>query len=183
VDYATTVGPTNRFAAGYGGEFRYPDLTRNDKRALTYTTPPLESDVQVTGHPVVHLWVSSNAEDGDFFVYLEEVDSRGSSHYVTEGKMRASHRALHAPPYENMGLPWHRSHEGDVAPLPIGELVELVFDMWPTANLFDAGHRIRVTVTGADADTFETPQLDPPPTISVYRNIDHASFVELPIIP
>jgi len=131
----------------------------------------------------VHLWVSSTAQDGDFFVYLEVVVSRGYSHYITEGKLRASHRALHQPPYENMGLPWHRSHEEDVVPLPQGQPVELVFAMQPAATVFDAGHRIRVTVTGADADTFETPQLDPPPTITIYRDADHASYVELPVIP
>jgi putative CocE/NonD family hydrolase len=183
VDYTTTVGPTNRFSAGYGGRFQYPNLTQNDNRALTYTTPPLETDVEVTGHPVVHLWVTSTAQDGDFFVYLEEVDRQGYSHYITEGKLRASHRALHQPPYENMGLPWHRSHEEDVVPLPQGEPVELLFAMLPTANVFDAGHRIRVTVAGADADTFETPQLDPPPTITLYRDANHASYVELPVIP
>jgi putative CocE/NonD family hydrolase len=183
VDYTTTVGTSSRFANGYGVPFSYPDMAANDAKALTYSTLPLESDVEVTGHPVVHLWVSSTAADGDFFVYLEEVDGDGVSSYITEGKLRASFRAQHEPPHENMGLPWRRCWEEDLEPLPQGELVELVFDLYPTSNLFDAGHRIRVTVTGADVDTYETPQLDPAPKVSIYRGSEYASYIELPIIP
>ena len=116
-------------------------------------------------------------------VYLEEVDESGDLTYITAGRLRASYRAPHEPPFENMGLPWHRCYDEDTESLPKGEPEELVFGLMPTSNLFDAGHRIRVTVTGADADTFETPQLVPPPTVSIYRNSEYASFIELPIIP
>jgi predicted acyl esterase len=61
--------------------------------------------------------------------------------------------------------------------------VELVFDLLPISNLFDRGSRIRVTITCADADNFDTPILDPVPEISVLKKTGHASFVELPIIP
>jgi predicted acyl esterase len=64
-----------------------------------------------------------------------------------------------------------------------GEIVELVFDLHPTSNVFDAGHRIRITITGADADTYLTTPVDPPPTVSIFRNAEHASYVVLPIIP
>ena len=183
VDYATTTGETNRFANGCGAPFQYPDMVEHDRKALTYTTPPLDGDMKVTGHPVVHLWATSTAGDGDFFVYLEEVDEAGYSTYITEGRLRASYRALHEPPFENMGLPWHRCYNQDAEPLHQDEPVELIFDLMPTSNLFDTGHRIRVTVTGADADTFETPQLEPPPTVSIYRSSEYTSFIELPIIP
>jgi len=82
-----------------------------------------------------------------------------------------------------LGLPFHRSFESDISPLPDGTPVELVFDLLPTSNIFDAGHRLRVTVTGADADTFLTPQLDPPPTVTIYRNADYPSHIVLPVIP
>jgi len=183
VDYSTTTGTRTRWTDGYGGGFGYPDMTTNDQKGLTYTTPPLTADTEVTGHPIVHLWVSSTSEDADFIVYLEEVDADGSSHYITEGVLRASYRALSTPPWKTMGLPYHSGFKADVAPLPAGEPVELVFDLLPTSNIFDAGHRIRITITGADAGTYATPRLDPPPTVSVYRNIEHSSYVVLPIIP
>ncbi|NDJ77559.1 MAG: CocE/NonD family hydrolase, partial [Chloroflexi bacterium] len=183
VDYTTTSGTATRWMAGYSGPFGYPDMTANDEKALTYTTPPLEVDTELTGHPVVHLWVTSSADDGDFFVYLEEVESDGTATYLTEGVLRASHRQLSEPPFEYMGLPFQRSYAADLMPLPAGEPVELVFDLQPTSNVFDAGNRIRITVTGADADNYRTPELDPPPTVSIYRSAEYTSYIVLPVIP
>jgi len=115
-------------------------------------------------------------------VYLEEVDAEGVSHYVTEGTLRASHRALHESYYDNLDLPFHRSHEEDVAELVPGEPAELAFDLQPTSNIFNAGNRIRITITCADMDNAMTPELSPPPTVSVYRNAQNASYVSLPVI-
>jgi uncharacterized protein len=183
VDYTTTMGTTTRWVNMHAGAFDYSDMTANDEHALTYTGPVLTEDVEVTGHPIVHLWVTSTADDGDFFVYLSEVDEIGYAHYLTEGALRASHRALSEAPYNYMGLPYHRSFAEDVQALPAGEPVELVFDLLPTSNLFDAGHRIRVTIMGADADTFATPQLDPAPMVSIYHSAEYSSYIDLPIIP
>ena len=184
VDYSTTSGTATRWTAGYDVmTVPYPNtMMFNDEKALTYTTAPLSTEVEVTGHPVVHLWVSSSASDGDFFVYLEDVSEAHYSKYVTEGNLRASHRAISKAPYEFLGLPYHRSYVEDIADLP-DQPVELVFDLLPTSYVFEAGHRIRVTITGADKDNGLTPQLDPPPTITLYRDSDHASYLELPIIP
>jgi putative CocE/NonD family hydrolase len=188
VDYSTTTGRTNRWTNAYGAAFDYPDMTTNDQKGLTYTTPPLEKDIELTGHPVVHLWISSTAADGDFFVYLEEIEDLGSrppdfhSHYITEGTLRASHRTVSTPPFDYLNLPYHRSFAEDIADLPIGEPLELVFDLHPTSNIFDKGHRIRVTITFSDRDNTQTPELSPAPTVSVYRNSDYASYIVLPKI-
>ncbi|HET9910775.1 MAG TPA: CocE/NonD family hydrolase [Anaerolineales bacterium] len=184
VDYSTTSGTATRWSAGYDVLSPiYPNtMMFNDEKGLTYTTPPLSAEVEVTGHPVVHLWVTSSAKDGDFFVYLEDISEARYSKYITEGNLRASHRALSTAPFEYLGLPYHRSYAEDIADLP-DQPVELVFDLLPTSYIFDAGHRIRVTITCADKDTALTPQLDPPPTIHLYRDAEHASYIVLPIIP
>jgi len=182
VDYTTTSGAATRWTNGYGAPFGYQDMKPNDQKALTFTSPPLTSNTEVTGHPVVHLWVTSTASDGDFFVYLEAVTETGFSQYITEGVVRASHRATSTPSFDNLGLPFQRSFGGDVAPLP-AEPVELVFDLHPISNIFPAGQRIRVTVAGADTGNVSTPALSPPPTVSVYHNAQHASYITLPIIP
>jgi putative CocE/NonD family hydrolase len=181
VDYSTTPGRGNRWANGYGGPKGYPDLAANDAKGLTYTSDPLATDTEVTGHPVAHLWVSSSAKDGDFFVYLEEVGTEGHSIYVTEGALRASHRAVSAAPYDNIGMPYHRSFASDVADLP-SEPVELAFDLHPTSKVFKAGNRIRITVTCADKDSYQTPVLSPAPKVTLYRDSKHASYVDLPLI-
>lgn len=182
VDYSTTTGTTTRWADGRGEGFGYGNMAENDAKALTYTTEPLETEMEVTGHPVVTLWASSTADDGDFFAYLEEVDQEGYSHYLTEGVLRASHRKLSDPPFEYLGIPYHRSFAEDIEPMPKGEPVQLVFDLQPTSNIFDAGHRVRITITCADQSTFETPELTPPPTVRVYRNSARPSSIILPVV-
>ena len=180
VDYSTTSGKYSRWYA-VNWPRNYPNMQTNDQKALTYTTPPLESNMEVTGHPIVHLWFVTDAPDMDFFIFLEEVDGSRST-YLTEGNLRASHRVLSKAPFNNLGLPYHRHYKSDLAPIPAGEPIELVFDLLPISYLFRAGNRIRITVSCADADNFETPALDPAPKIRLLRDTAHASFVELPII-
>ncbi len=184
VDYTASCGTGNRWRNGYGGDIGYEDLAPNDAKGMTFTSAPFEEDTEVIGHPVATLWVASTADDGDFFVYLEEIEADGFSRYVTEGCLRASHRAshraTHEPPYDYLGLPWHRSHAEDVQPLEPGVPVKLEIDLQPTAWYFDAGNRLRVTVTFADADNTATPNLDPAPTVTLFASTNRPSSIELP---
>src|SRR3954447_104057 len=179
VDYSAAVAPDPRWSL----ERKFPELSAHDAKGFTYTPPPLTAPVEVTGYPVVHLWISSSAPDADLFVYLEEVDAQGASRYVSEGMLRASDRATAAPGYDTAGLPYHRGDKADRADLKPGQPVELVFDLYPTSTLFAAGHRIRVTVTGADKTNAVTPERNPPPKLTLYREAGRASYVELPVIP
>jgi putative CocE/NonD family hydrolase len=150
---------------------------------LTYTTLPFETDLEITGHPVVHLWLTTDALDLDAFVYLEEVDRRGKSTYITEGILRASHRKLSVAPFNNLGLPYHSHYKSDLSPIPAGEPVELVFSLLPTSYRFHKGGRIRITVAFADADNFETPVINPAPKLQLLRDVNHPSLVQLPVAP
>jgi hypothetical protein len=182
VDYSTTSGADARWSAVVK-DGKYPAQRANDEKALTYTTAPLERDLEIIGHPVAHLWFTAEVPDLDLFVYLEEVDAQGNVEYITEGNLRASHRAVGEAPFDNLGLPFHRSYEEDLAPIPAGEPSELVFDLLPTAKRFRPGTRIRASVACADADNFDTPVLDPAPRVQLLRDVIHASFVELPLLP
>jgi putative CocE/NonD family hydrolase len=180
VDTTATLGAGTRWANTYGGAKGYPNLAPNDAKGLHYTTEPLSAPVEVIGHPVVHLWVTSSVRDVDAFVYLEEVAPDGSSTYVSEGVLRASHRQLSVAPYRNLGLPWTRSHAVDVRPLP-NSPAELTFDLLPTAKRFRAGHRIRVTIQGADRDTHARVSHGAP-TVVLYRDRRRASRIVLPVM-
>jgi putative CocE/NonD family hydrolase len=182
IDTTATIGPGNRWAATYGGPNGYPDLAPNDSKGFTWTSVPLAGPVEVIGHPIVHLWVTSSAKDLDAMVYLEDVDSTGRSTYVTEGVLRASHRKLGQPPFDNFGLPWPRSFKEDVTPLPPAP-TELVFDLHPTAKRFGAGHRIRVTLQGADRDSHQAVHPVPPARVTVYRDASRPSRIVLPVVP
>jgi putative CocE/NonD family hydrolase len=179
--------------------------TDKDQKCLTYTSKPLERDTEVTGHPIIRFWVSSTADNGDFFVYLEDVDEKGEAYYVTEGKLRAGFAGL--VPQEEMlatnahikvlpNLPYHGFKDNDYVEKIFtgGKIVELVIDLYPTSWVFKKGHRIRVSIACADWPTFDLhPKLSPKnvandpantvPTITVYHDTKHPSRIEFPVIP
>lgn len=157
-------------------------MSANDAKGLTYTSTPLEKDISVIGHPVVTLYIASSAEDGDFYVYLEEVDTDGVSHYITDGILRASHRAMFEPSFNNLGLPYHRHFKEDVKSLPKEETVALVLDLLPISKVFKKGQRIRVTITCADKSYTEENIIMPPPTVTLYRDQKYPSHIILPIV-
>ncbi len=180
VDYTTTTGKRSRWTA-VNWPHIYPDMQTNDAKALTHTSSPLTADVTITGHPIVRLWLSTEAPDLDVFVYLEELDRSGKSNYVTEGNLRASNRRVSAAPFKHdLGLPYHSHARRDVTPLAKGEPVELILDLQPISHRFRAGNNIRVTVAFADADNFDTPVINPPPRVRLLRNRDCASSIDLP---
>mgnify|MGYP001026406782 CR=1 FL=1 len=161
----------------------YPDRNEQDRKLLTYTSVSLDRDLEITGHPVITLYISSTALDGNFFAYLEDVDEQGHVTYVTEGMLRAIHRKLsYAPsPYQDV-VPYHTFHRQDGKLLVPDKVTELIFDLEPTSYLFRQGHSLRVAVAGADRDHFFVPP-GKPPTLRVYRNREHGSCIELPVVP
>jgi putative CocE/NonD family hydrolase len=192
VDYGSRMGSFSRWMNGYGSRRKEPanttffdERTPEDAKALTWTTPALAEPITIVGYPIVHLMLSSDHQDGDVFAYLEEIDEHGAAHYVSEGVIRASHRKLDLPPWSNFNLPWHRSLKKDLAPLTPKEPAALDFDLEGTAIVIDAGHRIRLTVAGADRANYELwpdPNGKDRPTITIYRGGADASYLELPVV-
>ncbi|WP_276352206.1 CocE/NonD family hydrolase [Cohnella caldifontis] len=162
------------------------DLTAKlDEKGLTYTSAPLERDLEVTGHPVMELWVTSTAEDGNFLAYLEEVRADGTSRLVTEGFMRASHRKESANGvWDRMGLPYHRSLERDYAPLSDREPAKLAFILEAVSYVYTRGSRIRVTVTNAEKGVQQPEGIraDDPPVVRIHCGGDTPSSVTLPVV-
>ena len=165
------------------GAFIYAPPGPQDEKGTTYTTQPLPHALELTGHPIVHLWIASTATDGHVFAYLEDVNADGKAAIVTDGRLRASLRKLDTAPYKFLGLPYHRSFAEDAQPLVPGQPAELVFDMLPLSQVFAAGHRIRITITGADPREKDRVETAPPPTITIFHDAMHPSFVTLPVIP
>ena len=124
---------------------------------LTFLTPPLRSETEITGPMAVKLYASSSTEDADFFVVLRvftpdlrEVVFQGAIDPHTpigQGWLRASHRKLNS----SLSMPWRPFHTHDeIQLLRPGEVVELDIEIWPTSVVVPAGHRIGLTVRGRD---------------------------------
>lgn len=185
VDFDVTTGTRNRWYTQLGGQdVVYDERSAIDQRLLTYTSEPLEADLEVTGHGVISLYVASTATDGNFIVYLEDVAPDGKVTYVTEGLLRAIHRRLSSepPPYRTV-YPYRSFNEKDAEPLEPGKVATLVFPFMPTSVLFREGHRIRIAIAGADKDTFARLPAEGDVTIAVSRNRVEPSFIELPVVP
>ncbi len=184
VDPNTGTGQNNRWHTQVGGQaVHHPDRREADRKLLIYDSPPLETDVEITGHPVIHLNVSSTAPDGQFFVYLEAVLPDGQVKLVTEGQLRAIHRKISddTPPYTMFG-PYHSCKRADAMPLLPGEVAQIAFDLFPISVLFKVGWRIRVAIAGADKDVFAPIPGCEAPEITVERNASYQSFIDLPTI-
>jgi len=151
-------------------------------KGLQFSTAPLTEDVQVTGHPVLRLWLSSTAADADVVARIDDLAPDGTATYRTvEGRLRASMRATEEAPYNNLSLPWHPFTEESQQALEPGVPVLMEFDFYTISNVFKAGHQIRLTLNFADQRATE--RLEPAPQVSVYFGGEHASELVLPVIP
>jgi uncharacterized protein len=93
---------------------------------LTYTSAPLEADLDVIGPVQAELFVRSSREHTDFFARMCDVDQRGISLNICDGLLRVQ---PHQP-----------------APAADGTLL-LTIDLWPIAHRFLRGHRLRLQVS------------------------------------
>ena len=184
VDATAGTGLDNRWHAQTASKpILFPDRQEDDKKLLIYDTPPLEVDMEITGHPVVHLWLRSTATDGHFFVYLETIDPDGRVRMLTEGQLRGLHRkiSVETPPYHMFG-PYHSLKEKDAQPLTPGEVEEINFDLFPISVLLKKGQRIRLAIAGADKDVFSPIAGCETPEITVERNSIYSSHIDLPVV-
>lgn len=141
------------------------DQRPDEAYSLTYTTPPLEQDLEVTGNPTVVLHVASTADTVYFHVKLTDVAPDGTSKWLTDGGLLATHRNSHSKP----------------EPMEIGKIYEIEIDLKYVAYLFERGHRIRLSVASAD---FQNAWPAAKPAVnSLYRDKRYPSHLVLPITP
>src|SRR5256885_982534 len=124
---------------------------------VTFSTPRLERETEITGPSALKLFVSSSTADADIFAVLRVFDPKGKevSFYgaldprtpVGQGWLRASQRKLDP----ERSLPHRPFHAHDQKqPLKAGEVVELDVEIWPTCIVIPAGYRIALTIRGRD---------------------------------
>lgn len=174
--------------------------TELDKKCLIYETAALPEAMQITGHPIIELFLSCDRPDADIYVYLSDVDEKGEAFYVAETQLRAGWHELKDKNdavnnlYEvQPDLPWHGFEEGKYkdAPFAAEKTISLRLDLSPTSWLFRKGHKIRIAIAGADFENFElNPTLCPENTLescqatqlSVHRGEEFLSRIELPVL-
>jgi uncharacterized protein len=124
---------------------------------LTFLTPPLAKETEITGPSALKLFASSSTPDADFFIVLrvftgdlKEIVFQGAidPHTpVAQGWLRASHRKLD----KKLSKPYRPYHTHDEKrPLTKGQTVELDLEIWPTSIVVPAGYRVGLSIRGKD---------------------------------
>ncbi|MBI2803252.1 MAG: CocE/NonD family hydrolase [Gammaproteobacteria bacterium] len=138
--------PTCGGATFLPGLFIAANAGPRDQRALEaradvlcYTSEVLTRDVEVTGPVTLVLYASSSALDTDFTGKLVDVHADGRAIILTDGILRARYRNSLSSPQ----------------PLQPGTVYELHIDLVATANLFRAGHRIRLEISSSNFPRFD----------------------------
>lgn len=178
VDHGVSTGPSNRWATQLGGPvLGLHDRGAMDERMACWTSAPLERDLQLTGTPRVSLSLTPSTGDAAPLIYLEVVDPKGQSRYLTEGGLHLGHieGVRGDPPQASFAEEdWHDQVGG--------ERVSLRCSLWPISVRIPAGSRLRVALAGADADTFDRLDARPGATFTVHHAPGSASLIELPVI-
>ena len=70
------------------------DLRSEEALGLTYTTPPLAKDTEISGPVVLDVNATATAPNFDWQVRLTDVHPDGRSSWITDGQLRASLRRV-----------------------------------------------------------------------------------------
>ena len=120
------------------GAYDQRPVERRDD-VLVYTGEPLAGPLIVAGPVEVKLWAASSAVNTDFSAKLVDLHPTGRAINITSGILRA--------PFRDGFDTWHE--------LEPGTPYEFTITLRPTANVFLAGHRIRVEISSSDFPRFD----------------------------
>ncbi|MBV9336072.1 MAG: CocE/NonD family hydrolase [Solirubrobacterales bacterium] len=159
-----------------GGPFdQRPLLGRKD--ILVFTTPPLRQRLAIIGPITVTLYASSSARDTDWTAKLDDVYPNGTSMLIEYGIQRARYRNS-------------ETHPTLIHP---GRVYKYTIHVWPTANLFKPGHRIRLEISSSNfpmydrnpntGDPFAQDAILKTAKQTIYHDSAHSSEMTLPIAP
>lgn len=189
VDTTASTGPDARWNSVFGELHTpeaYNDFKQRMDKMLVIKGDALPANMEITGHGIVSLYMSSSDEDGAVFVYLLDEGPGGSIKYITEGNMRLLHRkigdksTMPHPDAEN--VPYHSYLRADGAPMVPGKPEQVLFDLLPVSYQIKAGHKIVIAVSCADRDHFEL--LDSADDkIKIYHTADMPTSITLPVMP
>jgi hypothetical protein len=161
---------------------------------ISFETPPLAADTEITGPLAAVFWVSSETEDMDLFLTLRNIDAAGNEIMetgqqgtpvpVAKGWLRASHRELDA----ELSLPYRPYHKHTRRLyLKPGEIVQVHVEIWPTSMVFRKGDRIRLDVQprdGVGSQSYMHYHADyNTGTNTIHAGSEYESYLLLPVIP
>jgi uncharacterized protein len=163
------IGGPSLLAQNAGAKDQSERESRSD--VLTYTSPVLQQDMTVIGPLSATLFLRSSLEHTDFSVRLCDVSPKGKSINISDGILRLTPGSV------------TKDSEG---------VFTLQINMWPTANTFKAGHRVRLQVASGAHPLFARNPGSGEPLASattlhvadqeVWHDPGHPSSITLPVV-
>lgn len=136
------------------------DISPDDHRALTYTTLPLDADLEIAGQPEVVVHLSADQPDFPLAAWLSDVTPHGYATLICQGWVRPAHllgQALQADHIYEVGIP-----------------------LLPTSYRLPAGHRLRLAIAGADFPVLVAAPTNP--LLNLHRGGSYPSLLRLPVV-
>jgi len=171
LDPVPTQGGANLYAAS--GPYDQATIESRDD-VVTFTTELLTVPTTVIGPVTATIWINPDTPDLDLSVRLTDVYPDGRSMLVIDGIQRARMRcADDVECFLEPGVP-----------------TEIEVNLWSTAMVFNADHRIRIAIAGTNWNRFEVNSndggdLNNPNCTVAYPLIlfgpDYPTSIELPI--
>lgn len=147
---------------------------------LVFRSDPLVDDLELVGGAVVTLYVASSAVDTDFTAKL--IDEYPRNGDLPSGYALNLSDSIVRVRYRN------GRHDDFVEP---HQIVEVRIELYPTANIFARGHRIRIDVSSSNYPRFDTNSNTGEPQATsrrrqvsantVHHSREYASRVDLPV--
>jgi putative CocE/NonD family hydrolase len=106
---------------------------------LVYTSAPLDQDLIVVGPVRLHLWATTDGPDTDWTAKLVDVYEDGTALNLCDGIIRARYR--------------ESTERAEL--LTPGDAYAYTIDLVATANVFTAGHRLRVEISSSNFPRFD----------------------------
>jgi putative CocE/NonD family hydrolase len=186
IDYEANTGINSRWnsltALYKSGPTTYGNRKEPSDKLLYFDSEPFETAVELTGSAIAHLYISADATNADVFVYIEDVHPDGKTVYmVTEGMLRGIHRKVveNTNSYKQIG-PYHSYTQADMEPMVPGEVTEFALDLLPISYQFREGHRLRISIAGADSLHFDSPK-ERPTQLTLHCSPQYPSRIVLPL--
>jgi predicted acyl esterase len=114
---------------------------------LSYRTPPLIDDTEITGPVALYLDAAIDKEDTNWMIDLVMVDPDGNRQLISQGHLKAAHRALD----QSKSKAYDPIHpRQDPVPVPPGKVIQYGISLLPTACVFKRGYALELIIRNQD---------------------------------
>jgi putative CocE/NonD family hydrolase len=182
---------TTQWTAGAAAGPCETDNRTFEATGLTYTTPPLKQDTQLTGPIVANVWAQLTTKDATLVGVVSDVTPDGASTQISAGFLLASQRKLDPErswygPGHVLIRPFHPFTQRSQKPVVPNRPTLYRIEIYPTDAIFKKGDQIRFTLNTANTPSTSAPVPDQlnslGGTVRVLHGKTYASNVRLPVI-